>query len=315
MEIDGNWTWINGNNTISLIGVYGSQGIPSSSNIPGARYYSTGWIDSFNNFWLFGGQGFDSNGNTVGILNDLWKFDGNNWTWIDGNNTILLPQFTQLNPLPSNIIQPRQSSTGWIDFFNNIWLFGGEGADTSIIIYTNDMWKFNVNCFGGTFSNNGIIPCISCEAGTYSNITSASKCLPCEAGTYSNITSASKCLPCEAGTYSNITSASRCLPCEIGNCSNLGSEICISCSNSGSEICISCSKEQYSEHNDQIIPIIIGVAVSASAIIIICTTFFLVRYNIFKQCKRRKTPNTFNTSEMNLVSSPKQIIIESNLIK
>ena len=63
-KFDGyNWTWISGDNTINSPGIYGIQGIPSSSNIPGARYYSTGWIDSSNNLWLFGGEGFDSYGN------------------------------------------------------------------------------------------------------------------------------------------------------------------------------------------------------------------------------------------------------------
>ena len=41
------------NNKIGENGVYGTQGVASSSNIPGARYYAVSWIDSNNILWLF----------------------------------------------------------------------------------------------------------------------------------------------------------------------------------------------------------------------------------------------------------------------
>ncbi len=56
------WTWISGSNVIDQFGVYGGQGIPSSSNIPGARYLAESWIDSNNFLWLFGGVGNGVNG-------------------------------------------------------------------------------------------------------------------------------------------------------------------------------------------------------------------------------------------------------------
>ena len=45
--------------------------------------------DSSGNFWLFGGNGYDSTGNTAN-LNDLWMFNPTNktWTWVSGSNTI-----------------------------------------------------------------------------------------------------------------------------------------------------------------------------------------------------------------------------------
>ena len=59
------WTWISGSNSINQGGIYGSKGIASSSNIPGAHYLSISWIDSNNNLWLFGGYGYTTN-NTEG---------------------------------------------------------------------------------------------------------------------------------------------------------------------------------------------------------------------------------------------------------
>ena len=60
---NGSWTWISGNNTINIRGIYGTQGIPSSSNYPGARQSAVGVIDSSGSFWLFGGLGYGFNGN------------------------------------------------------------------------------------------------------------------------------------------------------------------------------------------------------------------------------------------------------------
>ena len=59
---NGSWTWISGNNTINAPGIYGTKGISSPSNYPGARGNAVGVIDSSGSFWLFGGQGYDFNG-------------------------------------------------------------------------------------------------------------------------------------------------------------------------------------------------------------------------------------------------------------
>ena len=56
------WTWVSGNNSVDVQGIYGIQGISSSNNIPGSRYGSISWVDSLNNLWLFGGSGIDGYG-------------------------------------------------------------------------------------------------------------------------------------------------------------------------------------------------------------------------------------------------------------
>ena len=60
---NGEWTWISGNNTVNARGIYGTKGISSPSNYPGARGNVVGGIDSSGSFWLFGGLGYESNGN------------------------------------------------------------------------------------------------------------------------------------------------------------------------------------------------------------------------------------------------------------
>lgn len=56
--------------------------------MPGGRTASATWTDSGGDFWLFGGEGWDSAG-TYGWLNDLWKYSPaiNEWTWVGGSDT------------------------------------------------------------------------------------------------------------------------------------------------------------------------------------------------------------------------------------
>jgi N-acetylneuraminic acid mutarotase len=71
------WTWMGGSSTVAeggvAPGVYGTLGTLAAGNIPGGRDSATSWTDSSGNLWLFGGYGFDANGNN-GYLNDLWRY-------------------------------------------------------------------------------------------------------------------------------------------------------------------------------------------------------------------------------------------------
>jgi hypothetical protein len=98
-----------------------------------------GWKDTSNNFWLFGGYGFGSTGR--GDLNDLWKFDGTNWTWVSGDNTTGslgsygTPGIGDANNSPRS----RRSATTWTDSNGKFWLFGGATQGNDL----NDLWKFD----------------------------------------------------------------------------------------------------------------------------------------------------------------------------
>lgn len=65
------WTWIKGSNAINQFGTYGTQGIASASNSPGARYIQSCWTDNTGNFWIMGGTGYSAS--SFGYLTDLWK--------------------------------------------------------------------------------------------------------------------------------------------------------------------------------------------------------------------------------------------------
>jgi N-acetylneuraminic acid mutarotase len=69
----GEWTWMGGSMGGNPPGVYGTLGTAAPTNLPGGRVDAVTWSDASGNLWLFGGDGYVSNG-SVGLLNDLWKY-------------------------------------------------------------------------------------------------------------------------------------------------------------------------------------------------------------------------------------------------
>ncbi len=139
------WTWIKGDSLIAAKGHYGTKSVSAPDNNPGSRYISTSWKDATGNIWIFGGQGYDEN--TMGILNDLWKFDAGTqgWTWVSGDNAIDQPGHYGTRGIPSNAVQPgaRYIASSWADLSGDFWLFGGYGYDTAQTGYLNDLWRFS----------------------------------------------------------------------------------------------------------------------------------------------------------------------------
>ena len=137
------WTWVAGDNITVNVSNYGTIGVAAATNHPGPRSESTICTDKFGNLWLFGGKGKDVNG-TEGLLNDLWKWDGTNWTWVKGDSAKGLPSYGTLSlPAGSNTPGARSYAVGWNDNNGNLWLFGGYGARTSGAGRLNDVWKWD----------------------------------------------------------------------------------------------------------------------------------------------------------------------------
>jgi N-acetylneuraminic acid mutarotase len=141
----GSWTWVSGSKTANSNGTYGQKGTSAIGNIPGARSGAIAWMDRppASSLWLFGGSGFDYNG-VYGVLNDLWRYDGTNWTWISGSYTVsqsgTYGQFA--TPGAANVPGSRSSALSWIDGSNILWLFGGYGFDQAgSMVLLNDLWK------------------------------------------------------------------------------------------------------------------------------------------------------------------------------
>jgi len=151
------WTWISGSNTanadgdFSESGVYGTQGVASANNVPPPRDSAVSWTDSSGNLWLFGGEGFISS-TMDGMFNDLWEFNptSKEWTWVSGSDKPgAKGTYGTLGTASSSNVPGARGSGGggasvsWTDTSGNLWLFGGQGYDsTGNQSYLNDLWKF-----------------------------------------------------------------------------------------------------------------------------------------------------------------------------
>jgi N-acetylneuraminic acid mutarotase len=151
------WTWVGGPAmpTTNQAGVYGTKGKAESSNWPGSRTSAMFWADASGLFWLFGGEGFDMQGN-FGMLNDLWKFSPvtKEWTWISGSSARdAAGVYGEIRKVDSSgVISPSARSSGFMygqktdsNGFN-IWLIGGEGASAYIPNFPAPEKSRHLNC-------------------------------------------------------------------------------------------------------------------------------------------------------------------------
>ena len=146
------WQLMKGNILPNQTGVYGTQGVPGSNNVPGARQGAVSWIDASGNLWLMGGVGYGGNQyQSGGYLNDLWKYNPatNQWTWVKGSNFPAQNGIYGTQGVASATNRPgsRRDAVGWTDASGNLWLMGGYvynydnpniGANL-----LNDLWKYN----------------------------------------------------------------------------------------------------------------------------------------------------------------------------
>src|SRR3984885_4692702 len=141
------WTWISGGSGDNAAGVYGTEGTAATSNVPGARYSATSWIDSSGTLWLFGGYGYDSTG-SAGKLNDLWHYSPSSgqWTWVGGEGVANVPGIygTLGTAGTGNAPGARQAASSWTDSSGNLWLFAGVGYDSiGGVGNLNDLWEYS----------------------------------------------------------------------------------------------------------------------------------------------------------------------------
>ncbi|HTT04059.1 MAG TPA: kelch repeat-containing protein [Steroidobacteraceae bacterium] len=144
----GLWTWVSGASTPDAAGVFGTQGVAASGNVPGARMGGNAWVDHNGKFWLFGGLGLSSSA-LAQEYNDLWEYDpaSGEWTWVDGSE---MPNAagvygTLRAAAAGDEPGARVSAVSWTDQAGNFWLFGGKGFDQSDESGSlNDLWEYSV---------------------------------------------------------------------------------------------------------------------------------------------------------------------------
>lgn len=140
-----NWTWMKGSTTGSVVGTYGTMGVPAPSNDPGSRVKSSLVSDKVNNsLYLFHGLAPGSSNGT----NDMWRYDigTGNWTWLKGSSGAATPaSYGTMGISSSSNMPPMRytwgSSSYFIDNNENIWTFGGIQGTTG---FFNDLWRYSI---------------------------------------------------------------------------------------------------------------------------------------------------------------------------
>jgi N-acetylneuraminic acid mutarotase len=153
----GEWAWESGASTSGggcrytggAFGVYGILGVPAPNNVPGGRAPGAHWTDHNGNFWMFGGA--TATPGNCNDTNDLWMFNPTTkeWTWMSGSDTYPYPPPSGVYGTkgkfgPANVPGSRGAAVSWTDKVGNLWLFGGQGNDSTGKFGTlNDLWEFN----------------------------------------------------------------------------------------------------------------------------------------------------------------------------
>lgn len=176
------WRWESGDSSKNSKGVYGSKGVASPFNKPGARTYAAVWKDANGAAWFFGGQGYSNS--SAGVLSDIWKYNGS-WTWMGGDSSVgVRPVYgTKGASSPTNNPGARTVQTYRHDAANNLWVWGGNANNA------NDLWKYTANTHNwtwisgdsienkwGVYGVQGVaaltnIPCSRYNASTWNSLT------------------------------------------------------------------------------------------------------------------------------------------------
>jgi hypothetical protein len=110
-----------------------------------AKLFAATRTDASGNFWLFGGNGYDSTATGFLLLHDLWEYSAGEWTWVSGAKVAGQPATygTQGTPALKNVPGARYPAVSWIDTSGDFWLFGGQGFDpTGNFGSFNELWEY-----------------------------------------------------------------------------------------------------------------------------------------------------------------------------
>jgi len=161
------WTWESGSSSQNQYPHYGTKGVPSTNNHPGARGDGfPSWVDNNGLLWLFGGYGYDSQG-LLGILNDLWSYNiaTSEWTWVSGSKIRNQNGVYGTQGVPDTANHPGsrwETNASWVSDDNSLWFFGGLDA----FDVWNDLWKYDLSTNEWTWMSGSNTCCQSDSYGT-----------------------------------------------------------------------------------------------------------------------------------------------------
>ena len=124
--------------------------------------------DANGDVWFFGGYGAGAT-NSVGRMNDLWKFTPSTrvWNWMSGADQPIQTRVQGTIGVPNAANYPgaRDSVAAWVDASGDFWMFGGS-ANAG---FENDLWRYNPGTDMWTWMGGAdrSIPSIATSRGIY----------------------------------------------------------------------------------------------------------------------------------------------------
>ncbi len=141
---------------------------PPNLGTPGGRDFAITWTDQVGRKWLFGGLGYPypplvkPNAIPENFLNDLWVFDNGGWVPANlpmfvnkGGDWVVDPTpleaqnvpgiYGTLNTASGGAPGSRWGGSSWSDSTGNLWMFGGQGYDSTGSqnnALLNDIWEW-----------------------------------------------------------------------------------------------------------------------------------------------------------------------------
>jgi uncharacterized protein (TIGR03437 family) len=158
---DYQWSYYMGEWTIAPFGS-GLMDAPATSNYPGARSYPASWRAPGGNLYVFGGEGYNTQG-TLWYLDDMWEYSAGAWTWMGGPSAGNQQGVygTLGTPGGGNVPGGRGQAVTWIDAAGALWLFGGLGYDSAGKFgVLNDLWRYSAvsSLPAPTIDAGGVVP-------------------------------------------------------------------------------------------------------------------------------------------------------------
>lgn len=134
------WTWVKGDSIDAPPGHYGQKLLTSSKDVPSGRSIFHLWKDAYNRVWVYGGGGTQG-----AFLNDLWVWDGVDWTWINGAATAMEAPIYGQKGVADPLNNPGGRSRGltWTGTNGDFWLYGGLSSSDTRDGHKSDLWRLS----------------------------------------------------------------------------------------------------------------------------------------------------------------------------
>ncbi len=124
------YTYMKGATIVNQYGTYGTKGVSSPLNTPGARYYTNTWTGSNGSLYMWGGFSFPVSG-APGNMNEMWRF-------IAPCNVESMSSASQTNLCNGNstTLSAVTSSTGAVNWYTSPTSTTSIGTGTNLTVGT-----------------------------------------------------------------------------------------------------------------------------------------------------------------------------------